>query len=451
MFKKSLVAASIAVLSMNASAVDITTSSTAATYGSEALNSGLVANTGNLFLGGNTAATGTGQVKLELNAEYSVGDIIKVTLAGGKFGAKGAYTLTDTAAAANKSQLVFGLLNSTTTELTFRVTSITAATSGTDSTLDSVLTLAGAAGTGVADSVILDATAVGSVVTISAAAETSTGIAIDSAGTKDSFKVGSVIAQHKLTVSPVMAGVIDVAKARKEFETAADAKFIATYAATTPLQASMPGTANVITVTGDHSAFPGTAATGQLSDGAVVGTVATDKQSSTLTYAAAPATKTLTFAVATDATKRAVLSSGDYTVSMKITESAKTATLSAVKAGAFKLNGASVDVPYVPYGSSVEQFIWVTNKGSLDGEITVTAFDENGKTYGPYDIGTAKKGTLTKLDAAIKAKLVADGVASERVSLNVTVNVKKDDLEVFAAYKVIGADDRLSLKTVKLN
>ncbi|MGB0898859.1 MAG: hypothetical protein ACPGSN_06380, partial [Psychrobium sp.] len=54
-------------------------------------------------------------------------------------------------------------------------------------------------------------------------------------------------------------------------------------------------------------------------------------------------------------------------------------------------------------------------------------------------------------DADLKAKLVADGVTNERVSLNVTVNAPTGNVEIFAAYKVISANDRLTLPVKSLN
>ena len=124
-----------------------------------------------------------------------------------------------------------------------------------------------------------------------------------------------------------------------------------------------------------------------------------------------------------------------------------------LNAGAWTLNGASVDVPYLPYGTDVEQFLWVTNKGAQSGDVIVTAFDQAGKAYGPFTLATSAKG-LVKLDAALKTELVKAGLsmaANPRIALNVTVNAPAEDISVYAAYKVTSANDRLSVPTVDLN
>ena len=441
MFKKTLIAVALVGLSANALAVDVQTSSAATKkFGSEALTTGLFANDGTVL----TLAP----VVLSSGAEYSAGDIVTVTITGGEFAAPG-YTLVDTTPA-GQSTVTFGLLSKTATKLIFRVTAI--ADGALKTTIGNKFTLKPAGGSSF---VKLSSVAAGSKVVVTANAETSTGIALDTTA-KDSHEVGAVLAQHSLSVNPVMAAVVDVTKDRKAFVDPAKATFAVNHTFTAVDQASMPGTANTIVVKGDFSAFKNKdGILGKLSDGAVDAVVAADGQSATLTYlAAAPADKTLTFTVPADDNPAAVvIPTSSYTVEMNITEATKSVALSAVDAGAFTLNGASVDVPYMPYGSGVEQFLWVTNKGNQAGDIKVTAFDQAGKAYGPFTLGSSTKG-LKKLDAALKTELVKAGLneaTSPRVALNVTVNAPAADITVYAAYKAVAADDRLTVPTVSLN
>lgn len=123
-----------------------------------------------------------------------------------------------------------------------------------------------------------------------------------------------------------------------------------------------------------------------------------------------------------------------------------TADLFSGAAGSWTLNGATVDIPYVPVGEGLSQFIWVSNKGSKSGDITVSVIGQDGAKYGPYALGTAKPG-LTPIAADIVAKLKEDGLTSGRVQMNVTVNAPDAAIEVYAAYKVDAADDRLALPT----
>lgn len=142
------------------------------------------------------------------------------------------------------------------------------------------------------------------------------------------------------------------------------------------------------------------------------------------------------------------LSPNDFDLSATITYTGGTQTFNE-SAGAWTLNGASADIPYVPVGEGLSQFIWVSNKGSIAGDISVTAIDQSGKAYGPYDLGMANKG-LTPIASSILAKLKEDGLTSGRVQMNVTVNAPEKAVTVYAAYKVDSADDRLSLPVNKL-
>ena len=175
MFKKTLIAVALAAVSTGAMAVDVSTSSIY-TYGAEALNSGKIAN--------DFSKVTLDEVALKLGAAYSVGDLIKINITGATFKTTDTFTLVTAAPA---TDIETGFLSATANQLVFRVTAVTAPTSA------KVLSLA----TGT--KIKLDSTAVGAKVTISASAETSTGVKIDVAGDKDSLDVGSVIQEHKFT------------------------------------------------------------------------------------------------------------------------------------------------------------------------------------------------------------------------------------------------------------
>jgi hypothetical protein len=59
---------------------------------------------------------------------------------------------------------------------------------------------------------------------------------------------------------------------------------------------------------------------------------------------------------------------------------AKTIT-SDLASGAWALNGASVVIPYIPYNDNASQIVYLTNKGTQTGDITITAFESNGTKY----------------------------------------------------------------------
>ena len=431
MFKKTLLAATLVALTSAANATSVTTAG-AETYSSEGLTSGLVANDGTVLDIAGAAVT------LAIGAEYSAGDIMTITIAGATFGADGAYTLTDTPAGGNET-ITWGLLNQTDTTLTFRVTSISTGANGLVSGNTSALVGAGT----LADATVLSSTAVGQKITVNAEAETSTGISIDNTAT-DTTEIGSVIAEHALVLTP-MAAVIDVSADRKEFVTAANAKIIATYAYTAADQAPMVGTANVITYFGSMVGFPGTAATGYVFDGAVAGVVAADLQSATFTYAAGPASKTGTFTIATTPANREVLTAGDYTASMTITEGGKSTSIAAATAGAMTLNGASEVYAYAPvnYDGAVTTNFEIGNKGAVDGEITVSGFDTAGNSYSAILPFMAEAGKLTNVsDSDIST---AFGLtAGTKLKLTITVNSPSTDITI-GAYSNRGTTGRMAI------
>jgi hypothetical protein len=113
-------------------------------------------------------------------------------------------------------------------------------------------------------------------------------------------------------------------------------------------------------------------------------------------------------------------------------------------AGSFTLNGSTSAIQAYPVGSNIEQFVWVTNSGATGGDITMTA-TQGGTTSTACSLGTAAPKTLTSVSDAVNTCLTAAGITSGRAQVNVTVNAAATSVNVYAAYKVTSADDRLAL------
>lgn len=114
--------------------------------------------------------------------------------------------------------------------------------------------------------------------------------------------------------------------------------------------------------------------------------------------------------------------------------------------GSWVLNGAEVVVPYMPYGPGITQIIYVSNRSDQDGDIYVTAIDEDGNSYELGMVGTATAGSVTKITDDVYTGL---GLDQARVSMTITVNAPSNDVEVFAAYNARG--NRLSVQPSKKN
>jgi len=90
--------------------------------------------------------------------------------------------------------------------------------------------------------------------------------------------------------------------------------------------------------------------------------------------------------------------------------------------GAWVLNGATVNVPYMPYSANASQILYVTNAGSQSGEIEVTAFDDQGNTYNLGNVGTVGANSVKKITAQVGQALAGPGFTGGKVSMTITVN-----------------------------
>ena len=451
MFKKTLLAAGIIAASTSAFALTVT--GDASNYSYEALASGAVENNGGELT--------LPKLKVALGATYTVGDEITITLAGGEFNTGNkSFKLADLTTAGSggsgKDKLTFGFRSKTDNSVTFQVVSKTETGSGNTLGNEIQLTLND-------DSAVLvklDSVTVGAQVAATSSSMNKFGSVLEAVS--KAHVIGEVKNQFTIKTAAPLNVDADVSKDRKVFVTTGntDNTIDVTYATakaadgTTPLTFVEPLSVSgkyTITVTGDFTAFDGSADSGKLSDGTNTYKVAEDKQSASYTYTGV-GTKTLTFTTAAKDADRVVIPVSDYTVSVQIEDVADKYSMPVVGATANKigLNGYSADVPALPLGDSVQQFLWVTNNGSIDGEITITALGQDGKEYGPFEIGTSTKG-MQPIGADVAKKLAEAGLKSGRAKLNVTVNAPEANISLYAGYKVTADADRLALNVVPLN
>ncbi|GGA98925.1 hypothetical protein [Agarivorans gilvus] len=448
LFKKTLLASAVAVISSGAMAVNVTPDNGTLQHSIEGIS---------------TAATVVGDdFTVVLGAEYKADDIITLTFSQPL--AEG-YTPPTTVTSTNVAvaEVTIGLLTGGAgdTELKYRVTNID--TTADTTTIGADLSFAGLSFEG-------DAVRSAKKVAVSYKAETNNGVELDKAIAPNSSTADllAVTQQFATMVNTKFDGIIDVEADRKLFVTPANAlanddtiEVELTDAAQADISASLTGV--TYTINGNFGFLDTDADTDGIQLGANtvvvdagnVDSVEADKIVVSHTLAA-PIILTL------DVQEDVIIPAQKFSVDTAVVYddagtdgaganvSEHTDTNAIADAGEWKLNGASIDVIYVPYGEAVEQFLWVTNKGSQDGVITVTAFDQNSVQYGPYTIGTSKANSLVRIADEVKDALEADGLTGERVQLNVTVNVPSDDVQVYAAYKVTADSDRLTLPTKKL-
>lgn len=410
---------------------------------------------------------------LELGAQYAAGDLITLTYSsppkaaatgttafsfpatiaidmGTRFDNTAAGTTRTDATATNGAAALF---DSGDNFVSYRVT--TAPSGGIDTTTGTQPDF----GSITLSRPVFQAAAFGtSDVTVTASSATSQGVAFD-AGTATTL-VDQAGGQFSYTISG-LSQVIDVESDRELFidgTTTNTASAVAiTFQVDTDGGTSAPtllATDGTIaaTLTGDFSWLDVSTATGIQA----IGTSARIT-SGTATISSVSATSMALVLPAGNTNQVLTLSNnaGDAIPTQSITASlAKTfsnggtvtGTSSFSATGAYTLNGSTVTVYAVPTSASVSNFIWMSNTGAVDGDVTIVVNDGGTAT----DLGvvaTSEAGSELDITAALNAALEAQGVtlSGGRVHLDIITTVPSADIAVSAAYRV--GDDRVNLLT----
>jgi len=103
-----------------------------------------------------------------------------------------------------------------------------------------------------------------------------------------------------------------------------------------------------------------------------------------------------------------------------------------LSAGAWTLNGDSAFIPFMPFNSAFAQSITVTNNGTVDGAITVD-ITANGETNTHLLTEVAVANGVTNITAGVKAAAATDGVTGN-AAITVVTNSPSDDITVSALY-----------------
>jgi hypothetical protein len=112
-------------------------------------------------------------------------------------------------------------------------------------------------------------------------------------------------------------------------------------------------------------------------------------------------------------------------------------TVTNVVLGAWTLNGFQSKVAYMPYQTGIGQIIYIANRSSQAGAITIDWIDQNGNS-GSFDAGTVAAGSTRALADAIRAGLPAEQRQGGRLALTITANVPACDAQLNAQYNVSG-------------
>jgi hypothetical protein len=400
----------------------------------------------------------TGYISVQLGAEYAVGDKIRLdfsggTVIGGSFPSSVVVDcIPETALNANDglAGVTWGRLNFDADHVTWRVTEIDSATCAGATSTDGVVVQ-------FADNFVADfdapAVLAANGVTVSFSAETGAGDALDSGGTNRSDSTIDVRSEFDYTVNPVFSGTIDVntnrttlipgpwdfADLTKDGLDFSDGPYVASTRVNI-------GNADV-TWSGDFSwivdADENTAGIQPQPNVVFLNCVST-----TVTATSIAGTNCSPFITRlfldpsqnSDAGSLVTLSPTTYSVTIDQDYSAVIGGLrdgnitATFAAGAWDLNGFQSEVAYMPYQTGIGQIIYIANRSSQDGAITVDWIDQNGNGDS-FDAGIVAAGSTRALADAIKAGLPAE---QRRLALTITANVPACDAQLNAQYNVSG-------------
>jgi len=402
-------------------------------------------------LAGVTANQTSNSISYTVAAAYAVGDKITFTFEDGALVAPSfpsqinVGAVNSATAGSAIAGMGLGLLNSDSKSVTYRVTSLsqpnnqgTPAVDYTDrTTIGAVVTLGGIQ--------YKAASLLSSPVTVTVSSETAVGDSLDSAGTRVATVAEAKSQFGTVSVTDKFDQVIDVSKMRKGFVTGMTADM--TYVVANPSTTGWLNMATVnttsVTLYGEAGKTTGLKSTDFSTAGTATFTEAAAKLD--VTYTGTKTTDTITFTAPTG-TNAQVLETQQFTTDYVYNytsagSQAGSATVgSGTDSGAWTLNGATVNIPYMPYSVNASQIIYITNDGNQEGGVSVTAFDDKGTEYDLGMVGTAKAKSVTKAAPFINDKLRSMGFTGGKLSLTITVNAPESDITVYSSYNVGGSD-----------
>jgi len=107
--------------------------------------------------------------------------------------------------------------------------------------------------------------------------------------------------------------------------------------------------------------------------------------------------------------------------------------------GSWVLNAYSAEVNYMPYGDGISQILYFTNKGGTVGKIFADVWTTAGtKVLSNQEVGVTVANGKTMLSGSVRDALAAKGVTSDRVRIRLVAEVPATQGAVYSAYNVSG-------------
>jgi len=415
-------------------AADLAGNSTARTVSNEFLGTAAAAD----IVAGDVLA-------VALGAEYAIGDIITLAFSGGAL--DGATVPTSvTVAAGALNGITLGLLSATADEAIYRVTDVDA--TGVTNTTVGVL-----ADFAAADDLEFGAREIDAAggVTVSFSAATDTGIPLDTGGGDlRSLEFIAAEDEYDVTVTIAFDQTVDVEQDREAFVAGDDDEGETTlvdlvFAAgqTAFVDQDIVWTGDFGWIIDDDDATAGIQPIAGVVTIAGCASIVVTATTISATCPAGAVSLILDPSVNLDALgDLVILPATAYSVTVTVNFTGfggATGTVSFTLAGGeWVLNGFQALIPYMPYGTTISQVIYLANRGTQSGDVTVDWIDQNGNT-GSLGVVAVLGATRTlSLGNIIRDALPATQRGSGRLALTVTANVPAADVQINSQYNVSG-------------
>jgi hypothetical protein len=281
---------------------------------------------------------------------------------------------------------------------------------------------------------------------------------VEGAKTVDASTAAATVAtfstQFSAKVLTKFDGVVDVNAARKKFD---DASTTDTLIVSTTNAAAADGSATdavgTYVVHGDFTFLDvdgdGTleAKEGTITTDGGTGKLAADMMSYTVTGAAA-SFATGTFGVTVTGAAGSVIPDQTFAIDADVAYKVGTAAgakelVDAGAAGAWTLNGASVEVPFLPFGSQYSQSVTISNTSTQAGGVDLVVY-ANGEEHDFEGIATASAKGVTDISAAVRTAVATIG--NGNYAIKIIVNAPSASVDVVAVYYHKTDGDRLRTK-----
>jgi len=124
-----------------------------------------------------------------------------------------------------------------------------------------------------------------------------------------------------------------------------------------------------------------------------------------------------------------------------VTGSVTTTANEAGNAGAWDLNGASINVGFMPYTAGTSRILNLTNRSSQTGAVTVSAINESGVACPAFSVGSIAATSILNISGAVDTGIRACYGASfeGRVALSLVANIPGTQAELYSGYNRNGS------------